>query len=248
MSRIQQIGFDRRIRLEWLEQTANLCLAGYKKNDIRLTLQDLLKDQLSHGGKTKRGCREKTITILMKIWATPPDKYVSFRNNGLELLKNLPQNEHLVIHWGMATVIYPFFGTIAEIIGRLLRLQNVVTASQLLRRIKEQYGDRSSVERAAKRVLRSMIDWGVLSDTDKKGVYQKCVGIPIADSILIAWIIEASLMAHNSSAGALRDIIHSSALFPFMISPPNAVDLERNGRLELFRHGLDEEMCKLIAG
>jgi len=150
MSQIGQIGFDRRVRLEWLEQTANLCLAGYKKDDIRLTLQELLKDQLSHGGKTHRGCREKTITILMKIWATPSDKYASFRNNGLELLKILPQNEHLAVHWGMATVIYPFFGAIVEIIGRLLRLQNVVTLSQILRRIKEQYGERSSVERGAK--------------------------------------------------------------------------------------------------
>ena len=46
-----QIGFSQRIRLEWFEQTANLILAGNDKATINDSLQDLLIDKVSVGGK-----------------------------------------------------------------------------------------------------------------------------------------------------------------------------------------------------
>jgi len=45
-------------------------------------------------------------------------------------------------------------------------------AAQAQRRIKEQLGEREAVSRAARRVLRCFVDWGVLQDTSEKGVYQ----------------------------------------------------------------------------
>lgn len=71
-SRLTQIGFSQRVRLEWLERTANLVLAGNDEASIYNALQELLEDKLSVGGNAKRGNREKVITILMKIWVRPP--------------------------------------------------------------------------------------------------------------------------------------------------------------------------------
>ena len=37
------------------------------------------------------------------------------------------------------------------------------------RRIREDYGERPGVERAARYVLRSFVDWDVLTETEKQG-------------------------------------------------------------------------------
>ena len=71
-TRNSQIGFSQRVRLEWLEQTANLVLAGNDKTEVINVLQELLKDKVSVGGKAERGNREKIISILLKVWLTTP--------------------------------------------------------------------------------------------------------------------------------------------------------------------------------
>ena len=70
--RTGQIGFSQRVRLEWLERTANLVLAGNEKAAVNDALQDLLKGKVSVGGDAERGNREKIITILLKTWLTIP--------------------------------------------------------------------------------------------------------------------------------------------------------------------------------
>jgi mannose/fructose/N-acetylgalactosamine-specific phosphotransferase system component IIB len=70
--RSDQIGFSQRVRLEWLEQTANLVLAGNDKAAVNEALQELLKDKVSAGGQAERGNREKIITILLKTWEAAP--------------------------------------------------------------------------------------------------------------------------------------------------------------------------------
>lgn len=83
----KQVGLDRIIRLEWLEKTANFVMAGNKKDAVNDMLQDLLKDHLSGGRPGVRGSREKTITNLMKIWLTVPDRLRVLRDDGLDLLR-----------------------------------------------------------------------------------------------------------------------------------------------------------------
>ena len=172
MSRhVESIGFSQRVRLEWLEQTANLVLAGNDKTAINAALQELLQDKVSVGGEAERGNREKIITILMKVWLNVPAKLEVLRSDGLELLKRLPEKERIVVHWGMVTAVYPFWSVVATQVGRLLKLQGSAAASHIQRRLREQYGERETVYRAARRVLRSYVDWGVLNESDTKGIY-----------------------------------------------------------------------------
>ena len=117
--RNSQVGFSQRIQLEWLVHTANLVLAGSGKEEIEKALQELLQDQLSVGGKAKRGNREKAITNLLKIWVTVPKSLKPLRDDGLKLLQRLPFKEHLAVHWGMSMAVYPFWGAVAGVTGRL---------------------------------------------------------------------------------------------------------------------------------
>src|SRR3954451_13497275 len=123
MIRRMQTGFNRRIALPWLERTAQLALAGASRADAAATLDDVLMDRLAVGGSGPGNAREKTINILLKIWVNPPVALVPLRDDGLRLLQRLPRQHHLAIHWGMTMAVYPFFGLVADVVGRLLRLQ-----------------------------------------------------------------------------------------------------------------------------
>ena len=67
-NRLMEIGINERIKLEWLEYTANLVLAGIDKHSIDISLEELLHERLSVGSQARRGSRGKTISILKKIW------------------------------------------------------------------------------------------------------------------------------------------------------------------------------------
>jgi len=245
-SRTNQIGFSQRVRLEWLEQTANLVLSGNDKTAVNDALQDLLKDKVSIGGQAVRGNREKIITILLKVWLTAPTELEPLRMNGLELLMGVPRSDHLPVHWGMVMAVYPFWADVATQVGRLLRLQGSAAAAHVQRRVREQYGERETVSRAARRVLRSFLDWGVLKKTDAKGIYSAASPVTVDSPPLIAWLVEASIHSRANGSAPLKDLLDSPSLFPFRLAHISAEHLASlSPRMELLRHGLDDDLVML---
>jgi hypothetical protein len=241
-----QIGFSQRIRLEWFEKTANLILAGNDKTAVNDSLQEMLKDKVSVGGQAVRGNREKAITILMKTWLTVPSELEALRDEGLKMLQRLPRKDRIAVHWGMALATYPFWGAVAAHTGRLLRLQGTAAAAHVQRRVKEDYGERETASRAARRVLRSFIDWGVLKETGDKGVYGQGKQYPVENPRLIAWMVEASLRARTNGSAAIKDLLDSPSIFPFRLAHVSAEHLTSlSPRLDLLRHGLDDDLVML---
>jgi len=238
-----QIGFSQRVRLEWFEQTVNLILAGNDKAAVMGALQDLLRDKVSVGGQAERGNREKIISILLKTWLTVPKGLEPWRDEGLELLSHAPQRDHGVFHWGMVMAAYPFWGEVALQTGRLLRLQGSAAAAHVQRRIREQYGERDTVSRAARRVLRSYVDWGVLKESGVKGVYAAGTPLAVGDPRPIAWLVEASLYARGTALAPLKGLLDSPGLFPFRIKAVPADGLGAvSSRLDFLRQGLDDDL------
>jgi len=247
MSTSMQIGFSQRIQLDWLEHTAALVLAGQTREQIETILQEHLHDKLSIGGTAQRGNREKAITMLLKIWVSVPTWLQPLRDDGLGHLRRLPHADHIAVHWGMIMAAYPFFGAVAETVGRLMRLQGACAAAQIQRRIREQLGERETVARAARRILRCFVDWGVLQEIREKGVYQASPARPVQDKPLAAWLIEAALLAQGTDTSVLQILLQTPTLFPFCIPQLYAADLKGQGRVEIFRQGLDEDMVALRA-
>jgi hypothetical protein len=239
------IGFSQRIQLDWLELTASLLLQGRRKEEIQTALHEMLQGRLSVGGTAERGNREKAISILLKTWVTVPSGLKSLRDDGLAHIDRLPLADHLAIHWGMIIAVYPFVGMVAEAVGRLLGLQGSCAAVQVQRRLREQLGERETVVRAARRVLRCFIDWGVLQETKEKGVYHAAPLRSVIDKKLAVWLVEASLLAGGSKVAPLKAITQAPQLFLFSVGPIGVADLEGYNRLEWFRQGLDEEMVML---
>ena len=241
-----RVGFSQRVRLEWRDKTANLVLAGNDRIAVRDDLQELLTDKVSVGGRNERGSREKTITILMKIWLNVPHGLEGLRDEGLSLLREARANHRIAVHWGMALAVYPFWGDVAAQAGRLLRLQADLTTAQVQRRIRERYGDRETVSRATRRVLRSFIDWGVLDDTESRGRYTQGECYLITDEAMIAWLAEAILRSRSASNMGARSLSDDAAIFPFHLKYMSAARLVSHApRLDVLRHGLDDELVML---
>ena len=244
--RYNQIGLDRLVRLKWLEQTAYLLLAGNEASAVKVALQKDLQEAFRSNNTKIRGSLDKTITILMKIWVRPPRDLYLLQREGLKLLSHLTREDRLAVHWGMAMAVYPFWGTVAAHVGRLLRLQGTAAARQVQRRVREQYGERETVSRRVRYVLRSFVDWGVLKETSEKGIYTAGLSLAIDQVEVIAWLVEAYLHAHPNGSVALRTVLDSTSLFPFRLSPISADHLITvSGRLDVLRHGLDQDLILL---
>ena len=245
MERNIQVGFSQRIQLEWLERTAAYVQAGESDEQIKGALQNLLLDQLSVGNSPERGNRDKAITILMKIWVNPPKSLTEFRDEGLVFLRRLPKEDRIAVHWGMCVAVYPFFALVAEAVGRLLRLQGALSAAQAQRRIREQLGERETVHRAARRILRCFIDWGILVDSSTKGVYQDSPTRIIDDEQVAIWLYEAILISSKQKAMPIGSLKTFPSVFPFTIPAVAPALVEKSTRLDVYRHGLDEDMVCL---
>lgn len=242
MKRSHQIGFSQRIRLAWLEYTTNLVFAGCSRDDIVAALKEQLKDQLSVGNDPKRGNRDKAITILTKVWVTVPEELRPLRDRGLELLQRLRPNDRVLVHWCMCMAVYPFFGMVADATGRLLRLQGTAAAARVQRRVREHLGERETVSRSARRVLRALIDWGVLLETSEKGIYRGAAKRTVEDIPLCMWAMEAILFAKDDTSQPLSDLIQGPHLFPFDLALPSVRELETCKAFEVSRYGLTDEI------
>jgi len=251
LSNLKIIGFDRFIKLEWLDATAEWVDQGLSDKDLRSTLNEYLMSQIS--GKE---ARKKTITVLTHIWLNIPEKLVYLRDEGLQLRKSfLNSNKNsLPIHWGMCLATYPFFRIVAENTGRLLNLQNSLTAVQIKRRMKETWGDRSKVERSTRHIIQCFVDWNVLEKSDRQAVYISIKKNTIDnDNLLLdpseskqnlpSWLCETFLVSHDSAMISLSNLANNMAFFPFKLKV-TAGELAQNPRLEILQQGLDDEYVR----
>lgn len=241
-----EVGVSQRLRLEWLEATAGIALAGQDKEAAESALNEMLADQLSVNSRAVRGSRHKTVTILRKIWLDVPLHLETLRDEGLRMHPGLDTQHRHALHWGMTLAAYPFWGVVAAQVGRLLRLQGSTAAAQVQRRIRESHGERQTVSRATARVLRSFIDWRAMRDTDAKGVYAQAEPRRIADAQVAAWLVEAMLHAQPGRAIGLNTLLRHPSLFPYRLPHLAASQLAaHSARLEAVRQGLDEDILML---
>jgi hypothetical protein len=242
-----QIGFSsQRIRYQWLVKVSNLLLAGMTSDQIKSELSDYLMNWLPKSRSKERSSRDKAATILFRTWISPDNYLCYLRDDGLKLLESSSAEEKRAVHWGMIMATYPFWGDVADSVGRLLRLQNSIETSQIRRRIKELYGDREVVSRATRNVISSFVDWGVLYITSIKGAYISGKQYPIKDAKVIAWLVEASLHARMNGSAAIKDLLNSPSIFPFRLAHISAEQVvSLSPRLDILRHGLDDNLVML---
>lgn len=238
------VGFDRKIRASWLDATARLTVQGLSVPVMRNRLNDLLAGQVSGDGP--HSARGKTRTVLLRIWVTVPSRVVPLRDEAVAAMANGGIFDLRPLHWGMCLATYPFFRDVASTTGRLLSLQRSVTLAAVNRRITERFGARSTVLRASQRVVRSMVDWGALTETRRRGVFRPAPPVDVHGDTpngpeLAGWLIEAALLASGRDSMRLGSLVRHPMLFPFRAGT-TARDVLARAQLELFREGAGEDV------
>lgn len=242
MSRNAGIGLDRRLDIEWLDIVAAQVASGEDILSIRSKLFDVLDGKVA-GGRKRGTASHKTVGVLLRTWAKVPDGMVPFRDHAIRVLPSLTPVDRIALHWAILIGGFGFFGDAATNTGRLLALQGNLTLSQLTRRMRETWGERSTMNRATQRVVRSMVQWGQLADTESKGVYtQVSKRIPIRGE-LTEVLLEA-LLIHEGNGIPVDQAMRHPALFPFELNL-RAHRLRQSSRFEVHRQGLDIDVVNL---
>ena len=149
------IGFDRKIRLSWLDATVEWTIQGLSAAEIRAQLERLLDGQVVGDGP--HSARGKTMTVLMHVWMAVPDVAVPLRDDALVLLRGRSGRDRLPLHWGMCLATYPFFRDVAATTGRLLNLQGEAALPQIVRRMSESWGGGAEHAHACRATSRPVV-------------------------------------------------------------------------------------------
>ena len=250
--RINFIGFDRRIRLTWLDQSAET--AGEILREIgvgkgapsaalpafRAAMNRAMAEEIRG-----RDARRKTINVLTRIWLLVPESHRTLRDEALCLWSRVPDAGRLWLHWGLTLLAYPFFRDVAATVGRLLRAQDRFTLAQVMREITARWGERTTLNYVVPRVIYSLVDWGVLEAMEsERGIYQGTSARVSPHPELPIWLIEAVLRASPGEALPVYPLLHLPALFPFRLET-GLEELHASRRFLIVRNGDGEPLVTI---
>jgi hypothetical protein len=245
--RHDSIGVKQVVPYEWMRKTANFVLAGMNSKEIRHELHSALAAEGRNVQSGERSAWTRTFLVnnLMSIWPSPATELVVFRDMALQALQKYPHQE-LTIQWAMISAVYPFWFNTAKQTGRLLNLQSRVTQAQIVNRLKEQYGDRQTVSRYARFVVRSFVDWDILRDVAIAGAYEKAEPESVSGRDVIALLVYATLLAMPERKAPLSMLLNNPGLFPFCLPAIQGESLlGLIDHFKVIRNGLDDELVVL---
>ncbi len=229
------IGFDRFISLEWAAAALRV-RAGFSS-------QDDFKACISEAGLSP-AAKKKTITVLNRLWLLPLPDLDEFASRGVAIFRKEPDVSVAALTWGMAITTYPFFGQVAEIIGRLTSLHGDCSSADVHRRMAEKYGEREGTRRMTNMVIQSQQDWGCLARYDNKRRIRREPRISVTSTAAIEWIIEACLRYYRRPI-PVETIPSAPLLFPIDFGAPMATIVAGSGHLELRQQGSMSSMISL---
>lgn len=236
------LGFDRKVRLRWLDLTAEGILLGDDLPALRARLRRVLSSEIADTGT--HGAMGKTLTVLLRVWANPSPTQRAFREEALRLYQELPSDQTLWLHWGMVLATHPFMYELATHTGRLLALQDDVSLAEVRLRLIERWGDRSTLDRAVHRAMANLVEWRALRATGTTSVYAPPERRRAPSEAVQVWMIEALLRAAGTPCMSLRQVESSPALFPFDVRLVVS-EMRKSPRIELTRQGADTDMVAL---
>ncbi len=252
-NRYDSLGIKQVIRLEWMEKAVNLSMSGMDPQEIRSELHEYLAGRKGDGsiGERSNLTRSQAVVVLMNIWGKPNPEIATFIENvKLQVQSNgLGLADKKALYWAAISAAYPFWFNVARQVGRLLNLQDQITKQQIVRRLKEQYGDRQTVSRITRYVIRSFVAWDVLKDTSKKGCYERGNLLSIQDQSTVNLLLESALHTIPEGKSSINALYSNPGLFIFDYpSITGELIVQDNQRINVMRFGLDEEILKLLVG
>lgn len=230
-----QIGFDRFIQLDWV--------AAALKVRAGVAGLDELNELLDAAGLGV-AARKKTRTVLNRLWLEPRAELADFANRGVEIHRASADVSIVALTWGMAIATYPFFGKVAELVGRLSSLQGDCAAAEVHRRMSELYGEREGTRRMTNMVIQSQASWGAVERVEKGKRVIRLAPTAIDNDELTAWLIEAAVR-YAGKPVSVPSLQSLPVLFPFTLTRSLAYVVSNSANLSLRSEGPSNQFVAL---
>lgn len=236
------IGFNRNIKLEWLDATAAFCVETADPAAVRQRLQPILAQD-----RTGKDAIRKSIDILLNIWFKSRETQPHLHEQAVNYYRMSQEaGDRLWLHYGLTMLYYPFFRNCAIAIGQLSRYEETISNRSVIEKLTGEMGQLGSLERSVQRVVASLRDWGILADAEEKFAYVPQHRLLQTDRLDIeAWLLACALQAHPVEQLPFADLLHLPALFPFKFSL-TVHDLRQMPGFEVQRQGAGLDMVRAI--
>jgi hypothetical protein len=229
------VGISQKIKRSWLDIVFDQFVRTTDDKEVRACLDEHLRKQLP-GTES----RAKASGIVLRIWSGIDRQHVSLRHRAISLTPRISGHERLWLHWGMTALAYPFFRDLAEVVGRLLALQDDFTTLQVQARMLTAWGDRTTTREAVQKLITSLVDWEVLRST-KQGHFLLAGKLTTDVTDLQLWLLEALLRASAADEIEAHQLLRLPESFPFSFTA-SLGDLRKSEGFNIHRQGLDMDM------
>ena len=205
------VGFLCPLKLEWLDRVVDLVIEGMETENIREALNDYISLELKSPDNIR-----KTRESLMKLWVYPfADENVNiFRKQAIDAIKDGEKNR-IALHWCMLLICYPVFSDVAEMIGKIMNMQESFSLAWLKGKMAEHWGERATLLRSVEKVMQTMKQMGVLCS--EKGIYtinQTKIEDDFTKKVIIKTILALKIKAYYEPS----ELANIPQMFPFEYS------------------------------
>lgn len=170
-----------------------------------------------------------------------------FAERGVAIFKADPSISISALTWGMAIATYPFFGKVAELVGRLSALQGDCASAEVHRRMSETYGEREGTYRMTNMVLQSQASWGAIQRIENGKRLLRLKPIVVSDVQAVAWLVEA-VLRYVGKAVVVPALSSQAVLYPFVLDQPLGYLVSKSSNLEVGLAGAGSQFVCLHPG
>jgi hypothetical protein len=234
------IGFDRNIRVAWLDATAAACLETSDVGEVRAQLMTYLEADLA-----SREGRLKTARLLAKIWHGTASSAPTLHAEALRLFATAETaGDRIWLHYGLTLVAFPFFRDVAATVGRTVHYGDEVTSGMIRARLFADRGQIAIIEKSAERALFFMRQLGLLVTGSSATTYAAAPSrLRTTNPVIRAWLISAVVHTQPSHQVAADDLSSLPEFFGFDIG--RGLDVVRSSPLlEVERQGSSWDLVR----
>ncbi len=235
------VGFDRFVALDWANFAMELAANASSDSDGVPQLKEWLSIRIAGKDSIR-----KTANVLARLWLATDADAMYFRTKALELVPDSSPKDHVLFHWGMAVLMFPFFRDTCIQIGRLGALQTTITRKAIRARILEKYSNQSTIPRSVDRIFQTLLDWELLTNSGEHGY--SIASHASANTNAKKWLLEAAVFSSSNRRAAINGLYRLPELFPFELNGEVRPLLQGLANVRIERDGSEIEYAAWEGG
>lgn len=232
---IQKVGFNRKIRLSYLDFAWQQVLAT---GEVSAAMLDTMMAAEIHGANR----RAKAVDEIRELLNAPSTRQLVNRAADLCKEKQLSPDDQLALYWSLFLPAFPFVRQAWTVMGRLGKLGPQFSSRAYAQRLSDIYGGGRAVAISINEALGMMRDWGVVI-MDKPGFYHLAPQRSITKATQ-RLLLTALCLTSDPPIYSFSHFSDELALFPFKLRLTVADLRHKNSGLTVSVQGGTEVMVE----